>query len=68
MRRTLALLLGLLGMTGGLAAQAVPAPVQNAALRRAVQAYDNVDFAQTIPLAKAALRERLTAAERARAY
>ena len=68
MRRTLALLLGLLGMTGGLAAQAGPAPVQNAALRRAIQAYDNVDFAQTIPLAKAALRERLAAAERARAY
>jgi hypothetical protein len=42
--------------------------VQNATLRRAIAAYDNVDFAQVVPLAKAALRERLTTAERARAH
>jgi hypothetical protein len=42
--------------------------VQNATLRRAIQAYDNVDFGQVVPLARAALRERLTTPERARAY
>lgn len=70
MRRRLALVAALLLGNGTLAAQ-IPAPPpqsQNAALRRAVQAYDNVDFGQVIPLARAALRERLTAAERARAY
>lgn len=66
MRRTFALLVGFVGWAGSLAAQA--APVQNATLRRAIQAYDNVDFAQVVPLARAALRERLTTADRARAY
>jgi hypothetical protein len=42
--------------------------VQNATLRRAIQAYDAVNFAQVLPLARAALRERLTTAERARAH
>jgi hypothetical protein len=52
-----------------LAAQAAPPPpVQNATLRRAIQAYDNVEFGQVVPLARAALRERLTTGERARAY
>ena len=66
MRSTFALLLGLVAPAGVLAAQA--APVQNATLRRAIQAYENVEFAQVLPLARAALRERLTTSERARAY
>jgi hypothetical protein len=41
--------------------------IQSAALRRAVAAYEAVDFAQVIVQARAALRERLTAPERARA-
>lgn len=68
MRRTLALLAGLVVAAGSLAAQAAPVVAQNATLRRAIQAYDNVEFAQVFPLARAALRERLTTAERARAY
>ena len=42
--------------------------VQNATLRRAQQAYDNLEYRQVVSLARAALRERLTGAERARAY
>src|SRR5256884_1446565 len=42
--------------------------VQNATLRRAQQAYDNLEYRQVLTLARAALRERLTGAERARAY
>jgi hypothetical protein len=68
MRRILALVVGFTGLAGSLAAQAAPPPVQNATLRRAIQAYENVDFGQVVPLARAALRERLTTAERARAY
>lgn len=69
MQRILALVAGLLLGSATLAAQATQVPaIQNATLRRAIQAYDNVDFAQVVPLAKAALRERLTTAERARAY
>jgi hypothetical protein len=68
MRRILALVVGFTGLAGSLAAQAAPLPVQNATLRRAIQAYENVDFGQVVPLARAALRERLTTAERARAY
>lgn len=41
--------------------------IQSGALRRAVAAYDAVDFPQVIVQARAALRERLTAPERARA-
>lgn len=42
--------------------------VQSATLRRAVQAYENLDFRQTITLAQRSLAERLTAGDRARAY
>lgn len=54
----------------GLAAPAVAAgqAAQNATLRRAQQAYDNLEYRQVLTLARAALRERLTGAERARAY
>jgi len=48
-------------------AQAAPS-VQNATLRRAVRAYETLDYRQAIPLAQAALRERLSGAERGRAY
>jgi hypothetical protein len=41
---------------------------QNAALRRAQQAYDNLDYRQALVLGQASLRERLTGPERARAY
>src|SRR2546430_889046 len=54
----------------GLAAPSVGAgqAPQNATLRRAQQAYDNLEYRQVLTLARAALRERLTGAERARAY
>lgn len=42
--------------------------VQNATLRRAEQAYDNLEYRQVLSLARATLRERLTGPERARAY
>lgn len=49
-------------------AQAGAAGVQNATLQRAIRAYDNVDFNQALVLGRQALRERLTAPERARTY
>ncbi len=42
--------------------------VQNATLRRAQQAFDNLDYRQALTIAQASLRERLTGFERARAY
>jgi len=52
-----------------LASLAVPATggaqaVQSATLRRAQQAYDNLEYRQVVSLAHAALRERLTGPER----
>src|SRR5713226_1466375 len=48
---------------------ALPAQnVQNATLRRALAAYDNLDIGQAITLAKRALTERLSGPEQARAY
>ena len=41
--------------------------IQNATLRRAIRAYESLDFPQVIVLGRASLRERLTAPERARA-
>ena len=64
MRRTLFALLVLLGPVALSAQQAV----QNAMLQRAIRAYEIPDFQQVIILARTALRERLTGAERARAY
>lgn len=46
------------------AAQTAP----NATLRSAQLAYDNLEYRQALSLARGALRERLTGAERARAY
>ncbi len=60
--QALVLLAGLLAPVAG--AQAV----QNATLRRAEQAYDNLEYRQVLSLAQAALREPLTGPERARAY
>jgi len=58
-----------LGAAALLVALAVPgAAAQNATLRRAQQAYDNLEYRQVLTLARAALRERLTGPERARAY
>ena len=42
--------------------------IQNATLRRAQQAFDNLEYRQALTLGQAALRERLTGFERARAY
>jgi hypothetical protein len=42
--------------------------IQNATLRRAQQAYDNLEYRQALTTGQAALRERLTGYERARAY
>jgi len=42
--------------------------VQNATLRRAQQAFENLDYRQALPIAQSSLRERLTGFERARAY
>ena len=61
--RALALLVGFAAPAAA-GAQAV----QDATLRRAQQAYDNLEYRQVVSLAQAALRERLTGPERARAY
>ena len=42
--------------------------IQNPTLRRAQQAFDNLDYRQALTEGRAALRERLTGYERARAY
>lgn len=55
-------------LAGVLAPVAGAQAVQSATLRRAQQAYDNLEYRQVLSLAPAALRERLTGAERARAY
>ena len=68
MRRVLLVLCGLLGCAPALSAQGAPPAIQNATLRRAIQAYDNLDFGQVVTVANQALRERLTSPERARAY
>src|SRR5437879_7664753 len=49
-------------------ATAVAQNVQNATLRRAMQAYDNLDIGQAIALSKRALTERLSGTDQARAY
>jgi|SRR5881394_4006467 len=58
------LLVPLLLIPAGLGAQAV----QNATLKRAQAAYDNLDYRQALTLAHTAQRERLNGFDRARAY
>ena len=50
------------------AAPCVAQTIQNPTLRRAQQAFDNLDYRQALTVEQAALRERLTGYERARAY
>jgi hypothetical protein len=64
MRRILSLVVVLACGAGTLAAQTV----QNATLRRAQQAFENLDYRQALTVGQASLRERLTGYERARAY
>jgi hypothetical protein len=64
MRRRAWLLAALTLVPAAVAAQTV----QNAALRRAQRAYENLEYRQALVLGQAALRERLTGFERARAY
>jgi hypothetical protein len=65
MRRIISLLIVVLGCGAGtLAAQTV----QNPTLRRAQQAFDNLEYRKALAAAQAALRERLSGYERARAY
>ncbi|HXF96126.1 MAG TPA: hypothetical protein VNI61_08475 [Gemmatimonadales bacterium] len=58
--------LGLLVLCG--AARLPAQAIQNATLRRAQQAYDNLDYRAALTLAQASLRERLSGTDRARAY
>ena len=58
--------LGLLALLAP-AAIAAQETVQNATLQQAIQAYEALDFPKVIVQGRAALRQRLTAAERARA-
>jgi hypothetical protein len=62
-----AAVLGGWGGWGGGAALAAQT-IQNATLRRAQQAFDNLDYRGALSGAQAALRERLAGFERARAY
>ena len=61
-RLSLAILLALVS------APCMAQTIQNATLRRAQQAFDNLDYRQALTAGQAALRERLTGYERARAY
>src|SRR6266511_1544621 len=58
------LLLSLMLLPAALGAQTI----QNATLRRAQSAYDNLDYRQALTLAHTAQRERLNGFDRARAY
>ena len=58
------LLLALLAPPSALGAQTI----QNATLRRAQQAFDNLEYRQALSLGQASLRERLNGYDRARAY
>src|SRR2546422_494827 len=62
-------LLLVLAVGGGLAPPLrAQTPPQNVTLRQALQAYDNVDFARAIALARRALLERMSGPDQARAY
>ncbi len=66
MTRRLPALMLVAGLTLPVALAAQEA--QNLSLRRAQQAYDNLEYRQVVAFAQAALRERLSGSERARAY
>jgi hypothetical protein len=68
MRRSTWLLVVALPLLGALPPALVAQIVQNATLRRAQQAFENLDYRQALTAAQASLRERLTGFERARAY
>lgn len=68
MRRSALLALLLLAPTGAWAQKPAAPPVQNATLRRALSAYDNLDYNSAITLGQQALKEHLSSAESARAY
>src|SRR5258707_819786 len=51
-----------------LPAAAAAQTIQNSTLRRAQQAFDNLDYRQALTIAISSLREQLTGFERARAY
>src|SRR5256886_8000756 len=51
-----------------MSAPCIAQTIQNPTLRRAQQAFDNLDYRQALTVGHAALRERLTGYERARAY
>jgi hypothetical protein len=58
-----------LALCGAATLQAqAPAATQNATLRQALQAYDNLDFVRANTLARRALTERMSGPDQARAY
>jgi len=66
MRRAALIVLAALAGPGALAAQGAGA--QNATLKRAVQAFDNLDLPHAIALAQQALGQHLSAGDQERAY
>jgi hypothetical protein len=66
MRRTCLALTLVLTVSGP--SRLIAQGIQNSTLRRAQQAYDNLDFRQALALGQGALRERLSGTDRARAY
>lgn len=61
--------IGIIVLLASLAGTAAAAQgIQNATLRSAQRAYDNLEYRQALTLGQAALRERLSGADRARAY
>lgn len=66
MMATTALLVAAGGVAGG--AGAAAQTIQNPTLKRAQQAYDNLDYRAALGSAQASLRERLNGFDRARAY
>ena len=68
MRRRRLLLVVVFVLWSGSAGSLVGQTIQNPTLRRAQQAFDNLDYRLALSSAQASLRERLTGFERARAY
>ncbi len=68
MHRSTSWLAALVLLVPATAAQAGAQTIQNPTLRRAQQAFDNLDYRQALSLAQASLRERLSGFERGRAY